>query len=159
MSKGNFFFAGVLILAAGVASNPQRAASRLPQEAADDTVPAFHAQPPRGPLPATLDPQLFPNPVVQNAYALAAKVKKLLYQQPCYCHCDRSQGHGSLLDCFAGKHGAECGVCIREGLYVYEQSRNGKKAAPIRAGIEKGEWRSVDISKYQTPPAAVSQPN
>jgi Protein of unknown function with PCYCGC motif len=147
-----------LMLAVMISGAPQRAASRLPQDPADDTVPAFHAEPPRGPLPATLDPQLFANAVVENAYALAARVKKLLYQQPCYCRCDRSQGHGSLLDCFAGKHGAECGVCIREGLYVYEGSRKGKNAAQIRAGIEKGEWRSVDISKYQAPPRA-NQPN
>lgn len=147
----------VLVFSVASVGVAQRAYSRLPQEPADDSVPAFHAEPPRGPLPATLDPQLFPNAVVQNAYAVAARVKKLLYQQPCYCHCDRSQGHGSLLDCFTGKHAAECSVCIREGLYVYEQSRSSKSAAQIRAGIEKGEWRSVDISKYQTPSTA-SQP-
>ena len=87
--------------------------------------------------------------------ALAARVRKVLYQQPCYCHCDRSQGHGSLLDCFAGKHAAECGVCIREGLYSYEQTRKGKTPAQIRDGIERGEWQHVDLTKYQTPiPAA-----
>jgi hypothetical protein len=43
-------------------------------------------------------------------------------------------------------------VCIQEGLYVYQRSRKGQNAAQIRAGIEKGEWRSVDLSKYQTPP-------
>jgi uncharacterized protein with PCYCGC motif len=148
----------LLIFTTIVAEIPQRAASRLLQDVADQSVPAFHAGPPRAPLPATLDPQLFANAVVQNAYALAARVKKLLYQQPCYCHCDRSQGHGSLLDCFAGKHAAECGVCVQEGLYVHEQARKGKNAAQIRAGIEKGQWRSVDLSKYQTPPA-VKQTN
>jgi hypothetical protein len=98
-----------------------------------------------------MNPDLFTDPVVQNAYALAAKIKKTLYQQPCYCHCDRSQGHGSLLDCFASKHGSECGTCIREDLYAYEQSRKGKSAAQIREGIIKGEWQSVDAAKYQKP--------
>jgi hypothetical protein len=134
---------------------PQRAASRMSQGATDaEPTPAFHSQVPAGPLPATLAPETFTDVVVQNAYALAARVKKVLYQQPCYCHCDRSQGHGSLLDCFAGKHAAECGVCIREGLYSYEQTRKGKTAAQIRDGIERGEWRSVDLTKYQTPVAA-----
>jgi hypothetical protein len=95
----------------------------------------------------------FSDPLAQNAYALASRVKKVLYQEPCYCHCDRSQGHESLLDCFVSKHGAGCGICVREDLYSYEQTRKGKTPAQIRAGIIQGEWQSVDVSKYQTPPA------
>jgi Protein of unknown function with PCYCGC motif len=134
-------------------ASSRTAASRMEQQAPGDAepIPAFHSQVPAGPLPATLDPQTFPSVLVQNAYALAARVRKVLYQQPCYCHCDRSQGHGSLLDCFAGKHAAECGVCIREGLYSYEQTRKGKTPAQIREGIERGEWQQVDLTKYQTP--------
>jgi hypothetical protein len=96
-------------------------------------------------------PAFFTDIVVQNAYTAAARVKKILYQQPCYCHCDRSQGHGSLLDCFASKHAAVCDICILEGLYSYEQSRKSKTAAQIREGIEQGDWQHVDVSKYQTP--------
>jgi hypothetical protein len=141
----------LLGLVLGTAIVPQRAASRISQ-GAEEPVPAYHAETPQGALPATMSPALFSNNVVvQNAYALAARVKRVLYQQPCYCHCDRSQGHGSLLDCFAGKHAAGCDICIREGLYAYEQSRKGKTPAQIRTGIEHGEWQQVDISKYQTP--------
>jgi hypothetical protein len=89
--------------------------------------------------------------VVQNAYAVAAKIKKVLYQQPCYCHCDRSQGHKSLLDCFASRHGSGCGTCIYEDFYAFEQSGKGKTAAQIRAAIIKGEWQLVDAAKYQQP--------
>lgn len=130
-----------------------RAASQLGQNV-EEGVPAFHNEPPRGQLPETLSPSEFSNVVVQNAYMLAARVKKVLYQQPCYCHCDRSQGHTSLLDCFASKHGAGCGVCMREAIYSYEQSHKGKTAAQIRAGIERGEWQQVDMSRYQTPVVA-----
>src|SRR6267378_656949 len=90
-------------LALTLAFLPERAASgspegmSMPQSGAEEPVPA---------LPATMNPEFFSDPVVQNAYALAARIKKTLYQQPCYCHCDRSQGHGSLLDCFASKHGS-----------------------------------------------------
>src|ERR1700688_3178127 len=123
-----------------------------PQPASD--VPAFHNEAPTGALPATMSPDNFSDPLAQNAYALAAHVKKVLYQEPCYCHCDRSQGHESLLDCFVSKHGAGCGICVREDLYSYEQTRKGKTPAQIRAGIIQGEWQSVDVSKYQTPPTA-----
>jgi hypothetical protein len=122
-----------------------------PQSGSDEPVPAFHAQPPTGPLPATLSPEPFSDPVVQNAYTVAAHVKKVLYQEPCYCRCDRSQGHTSLLDCFASKHGSGCQICVREDLYTYEQTHKGKTAAQIRDGIIQGEWQSADITKYQTP--------
>ncbi len=128
----------------------QGASSRSPQDPAAD-VPAYHSQPPQGALPSTMDPKEFPDPVVKNAYAAAAKVKKALYQQPCYCHCDRSQGHESLLDCFVSKHGSGCGTCILEEFYTYEQTRRGKTTSQIREGIERGEWKTVDLNKYQKP--------
>src|ERR1700687_5748617 len=88
----------VLSLALGLILIPQRAASRLPnggagtqQTGSEEPVPAFHSTVPQGPLPATMSPVLFPDIVVQNAYTVAARVKKTLYQEPCYCHCDRSQ--------------------------------------------------------------------
>jgi hypothetical protein len=134
---------------------PQQATSQSSQDTnalptgPDEPVPAFHKQAPQGELPATMNPDLFTDPVVQNAYAAAAKIKKALYQQPCYCHCDRSQGHKSLLDCFASKHGSVCGTCMYEDFYTFEQSGKGKTAAQIRAAIIKGEWKSVDATKYQ----------
>ena len=128
-------------------------AANSPQSS--EPVPAFHSQAPTEVLPATMSPDTFSDPVVQNAYTVAARIKKVLYQQPCYCHCDQSQGHGSLLDCFASKHGSVCDICVREDLYSYEQTRKGKAPAQIREGIMKGEWRSVDVGKYQKPlPAA-----
>jgi uncharacterized protein with PCYCGC motif len=157
---GNQKFVGaaiLFVLALGMALVPQQAASKLPQgmtppqSAADETVPAYHPRAPREELPATMDPELFTDPTVQNAYAVAAKIKKVLYQQPCYCHCDRSQAHKSLLDCFASKHGSGCGTCIFEDFYAFEQSGKGKSAAQIRAGIIKGEWKSVDATKYMQP--------
>src|ERR1700730_1860534 len=137
------------------ASSANMPSTAAPQSASDDAVPAFHAQPPQDALPATMSPDTFSDPVVQNAYTVAARIKKVLYQQPCYFHCDQSQGHGSLLDCFASKHGSVCDICVREDLHSYEQTRKGKAPAQIREAIMKGEWRSVDVGKYQKPlPAA-----
>ncbi len=151
------FLGGIILvaMAVGLALTPQQASSRSAGGSAQDVnpepVPAFHNSVPTGALPATLSPSLFTEPVTQNAYALAARIKKVLYQEPCYCHCDRSQGHGSLLDCYAGKHAAVCGICEREDFYTYEQTRKGKTAAQIREGIERGAWQGVDITKYESP--------
>lgn len=153
-------FGGIVLVtvALGLVLIPQRASSRsvigAPQDAAAEPVPAFHSSVPPGPLPATMTPSQFSDPVAQNAYSLAAHIKKILYQQPCYCHCDRSQGHGSLLDCFVSKHAAACGVCEREAFYAYEQSHKGKTAPKIREGIVRGDWQGVDMTKYEAPPSA-----
>jgi hypothetical protein len=150
-------FGGIILAAAafGLALIPLQALSGSAESSTQDInpepVPAFHNSVPAGQLPATLSPSLFTDPVAQNAYSLAAHIKKILYQEPCYCHCDRSQGHGSLLDCYVSKHAAECGICVREDFYAYEQSRKGKTGAQIREGIERGEWQQVDIAKYRSP--------
>jgi hypothetical protein len=142
---------GIMLAAVAfaLALTPQQAGS-FAQDINPEPVPAFHSSVPAGPLPATMSPSLFTEPVAQNAYSIAARIKKILYQEPCYCHCDRSQGHGSLLDCYVSKHAAVCGICEREDFYAYEQSRKGKTGAQIRDGIERGDWQGVDVTKYES---------
>src|ERR1700676_1560088 len=126
-AKSRIFSGAILFgVALGMAIAAPHAASRQAQSA-EEPVPAFHNEASKGQLPETLDPAQFTNVVVQNAYNLAARVKKILYQQPCYCHCDRSQGHGSLLDCFAGKHASEGGLCNSEALYSYKKTGRAKR--------------------------------
>jgi Protein of unknown function with PCYCGC motif len=87
------------------------------------------------------------HPYQIHAYELAAKIPKVLYQQPCYCHCDRSMGHNSLHSCFSGMHGAQCTTCMQELYYTYTMHRKGKTPGQIRAGIIKGDWQSIDLDK------------
>ena len=142
-------FVTLPVFAIGMMLLPQHAASRLttPQSAvASDPVPAYHSEVPSGPMPATLAHETFTDVTVQNAYALAAKIKKVLHQQPCYCYCDRGMGHTSLHSCFSGTHGAECGTCLKELYYTYTMFKQGKTARQIRAGIIKGDWKAIDLS-------------
>jgi hypothetical protein len=112
-------------------------------------VPAYHKAPPSGVLPETLPAAEFANdPVTHNAYALAAKVKATLYQMPCYCNCDREAGHTSLLDCYRGTHASVCLICKKELFYSYQEQKKGKTAAQIRAGIVRGDWSKVDLTKW-----------
>jgi Protein of unknown function with PCYCGC motif len=153
----------VLLTAAALLLAPQFASSQAPpmpgmqHVATDEPVPAYHPQPAPGELPPTMEPSLFSDKLIFNAYVVAGRVKKVLYQQPCYCHCDRSQGHGSLLDCFVSRHGSGCDICMKEAFYSYEQTRRGKKPEQIREGIMRGDWQKVDVAKYQRdylPPAS-----
>jgi hypothetical protein len=161
---GKFLTGSALVVtAAALLWGPQFASSQAPpmpgmqHTSTDEPVPAYHAQPPQGELPPTMEPSLFTDKLIFNAYVVAGRVKKVLYQEPCYCHCDRSQGHGSLLDCFVSRHGSGCDICMKEAFYSYEQTRRGKKPEQIRAGIMRGDWQKVDIAKYQRdylPPAS-----
>jgi hypothetical protein len=83
-------------------------------------------------------------PYQTHAYELAAKIPDVLHQQPCYCYCDR-MGHNSLHSCFENTHGAQCSTCMKELYYTYQQHKQGKSAADIRAGIIKGEWKQIDL--------------
>jgi hypothetical protein len=115
-------------------------------------VPAYNAKAPIKPLPPILsDNQLtgiyFTHPYQVTAYKMAAKIPAVLHQQPCYCHCDRAMGHNSLHSCFEGTHGAVCSTCMQEAVYAYQQTKKGQTPAQIRAGIERGEFQTVDLEK------------
>ena len=124
------------------------------QSESDQGVPHFNAAPPakgvKLPPILTKDQLWGPNaqhPYQTHAYELAAKIPNVIYQQPCYCYCDRGMGHNSLHSCFAGTHGAQCGTCLQELYYTYAMHKQGKTPRQIRAGIIKGEWKAVDLDK------------
>jgi hypothetical protein len=115
-------------------------------------VPAFNAAPPRAKQPAILTGgQLsgpnFEKPYQVTAYQMASKAGEVMFQEPCYCRCDRIMGHNSLRSCFTDTHGAECSTCMKEAAYTYGEWKRGKSAAQIRAGIERGEWMNIDLEK------------
>ncbi len=141
-----------------LSSDPATHALASPQAAttksSPDAVPTYHDKAPRKALPATLAWAQFPNPYVQNAYFLASKIREVLYQQPCYCHCDRTFNHGSLLDCYTrpDKHAAICQTCLMETFFAYEETQAGKTPAQIRQEIIHGDWGHVNGTKYSMPP-------
>src|SRR5262245_37878900 len=97
---------------------------------------SYHTEPPKDPLPPTLSPASFKGDrETQACYRMAGETKALLYQLPCYCACDKMEGHQSLLDCFTSKHGVGCEVCKREVAYAYRESRKGRSVDQIRYGI------------------------
>jgi hypothetical protein len=109
----------------------------------------YHKDPPKGSLPATLDPaQFVGNKRAFVAYSVAAKIPELLYQEPCYCPCNRIEGHESLLDCFTSDHGTTCQGCQIGVIFVYEQSKAGKKASEIREEMERGALWKIDFEQY-----------
>jgi hypothetical protein len=111
-------------------------------------VPAFHSAPPAKPLPDPLPSSEFSDAFTRNTYAMAAKVRNVFYQEPCYCYCDKEVGHHSLYDCFATTHASFCGVCRYEAVFTYEQTRKGHTPAQIRKEIIAGDWKNIDPMPY-----------
>src|SRR4051812_7074843 len=125
------------------------------QFSAPNEVPAYNAAPPKkgAVLPpimagAQLTGRSFTQPVQVAAYKAAAKNPAVMHQLPCYCYCDRGHGHNSLHSCFESEHGAHCSVCMAEALYASEQVKKGKTAKQIRAAIIRGDYKKIDLEKY-----------
>ncbi len=106
-------FVGIL-LQAGCQSTPTSQSSSSHSHGAAESaavptprIPAyFETADAARPLPKVLDPNMFSTPVVVKAYGYARENPELFAQQPCYCACDNSNGHRSLLDCYATDHSA-----------------------------------------------------
>jgi len=115
-----------------------------------DHVPAYNTAPPQPGEVMPILPKdqrvgdLFKNPYQVHAYELAAKIPGVINQLPCYCYCEKI-GHKSLHTCYESDHGAHCGICMKEVYYAYQQTKLGKTPEQIRAGIIKGDWKSIDL--------------
>jgi hypothetical protein len=115
-------------------------------------IPAYNAAPPK---PGTKLPPIlsgedlkgpdFKYPVQLRAYQAAARNSTLIHQLPCYCYCDRSQGHNSLHSCFENTHGAHCSTCMQEALYADKMAKLHKTAKQIRDGINNHEFERIDL--------------
>jgi len=135
--------------AAQAASNTANVAAKQESPAKPKRPLTYHNEPPTDPLPAPLDPRQFTeNKAAFVTYSIAAKIREVLYQEPCYCPCVRQRGHKSLLDCFMDQHGVWCEICHKEVIFAYEQSRAGKTPAEIRLALENGDAWKIDIKNF-----------
>ena len=122
----------------------QSSSSAAPKENTQSIPPYHKSAEDAKPLPQLLPASTFSDrPVVARAYQIASEIPYVLAQQPCYCHCDKAFGHGSLLDCFASSHTAGCGICIGETFFAYQKTKQGETPAEIRAAIIRGDWKSA----------------
>ncbi len=115
-------------------------------------IPAHHNGPPKTgeKLPPILPKSElwgpdFRYPVQVHAYELASRIPNVIYQQPCYCYCER-EGHTSLHSCYETTHATMCAACMQELYYSYVQTKKGKTPAQVREGIVRGEWEKVDLN-------------
>ena len=80
------FCAGLAQLRPAFGADPATPAAQMQMDmpGADQGIPSYHAYALKPPFPATLDPKRFPDALNRNVYALAAKIRPVLYQQPSF---------------------------------------------------------------------------
>ena len=54
----------------------------------------------------------------------------------CYCGCDVTDEHSTLLDCFTSDHGVDCYICQEEALIALKMKREGKSLAEIQKAVD-----------------------
>lgn len=87
------------------------------------------------PIAQVLDPSQFFGEV-QAAYAAAKECPDLCANLFCYCGCDFTDKHSSLLDCFTSEHSADCQICRDEVFMALGMKKQGKTLAEIQSAID-----------------------
>jgi len=128
------------------------------QSTAAPDIPAFHiAAPTAKDKLGILMPleyrkgENFSHAAQRVSYKQADEIGKVLYQLPCYCYCDKGHGHTSLRSCFESEHASVCGTCMQEEIYAYRMNQKNKSVKEIRAGIIRGDYKSIDLGTITDP--------
>jgi hypothetical protein len=79
-------------------------------------------------------------------YMAAKRIPEICSKLFCYCGCDLTDNHGSLLDCFTSDHGVDCNICQEEALLALKMQTEGKQLAEIQKAVDQkyvAEYNSV----------------
>lgn len=74
---------------------------------------------------------------VKAGYAAAREIPEICARLFCYCGCDLTDCHGSLLDCFTSDHGVDCHICQEEAILALKFHKKGKSLGDIQKFIDK----------------------
>ncbi len=92
-----------------------------------------------------LDPKRFrtehwqDKPMVPVSYEIAKKRPDVLERLFCYCGCDLTEHHKTLLDCFTDtdEHGSTCSECIDEAFLADRLYKDGATMARIQQMVDE----------------------
>lgn len=85
------------------------------------------------------DPVLDPNKYFGKAkigYMAAQACPEICEKLFCYCGCDVTDEHNSLLDCFTTDHGVDCYICQEEAVIALKMKKEGKSLGEIQKAID-----------------------
>lgn len=81
---------------------------------------------------------------VAVSYAAAKEIPDTCCKLFCYCGCDQTQGHTSLLECFTSDYCGECPICQDEAIQALRLKKEGKSLAQIERWIDEHFQKGYD---------------
>jgi hypothetical protein len=69
-------------------------------------------------------------------YSAAKQAPEICQKLFCYCGCDITDSHASLLDCFTCDHGVDCQICQDEAIISLHMKQEGKSLFKIQKSID-----------------------
>jgi len=76
-----------------------------------------------------------------RSYKVAMDNQMLLDHMYCYCYCQKTIGHKSLLSCFTDKHATSCTICQDQALFSKTLADKGLDIAEVRKKVDKKFWK------------------
>jgi hypothetical protein len=73
---------------------------------------------------------------VALGYKAAQTIPGICSKLFCYCGCDLTDKHNSLLDCFTCIHGMDCDICLDEAIVALHLKEEGKSITEIQKIID-----------------------
>ena len=83
-----------------------------------------------------LDPSQFAG-LAAFGYASAKAAPEVMEKLFCYCGCDLTDSHTSLLDCFTSAHGVDCHICQEEAVLALKMHKEGTPIKQIQQEIDE----------------------
>ena len=70
-------------------------------------------------------------------YASAKADPEIMEKLFCYCGCDLTDKHFTLLDCFTSMHGVDCHICQEEAILALKMRKDGASMADIQKAVDE----------------------
>lgn len=70
-------------------------------------------------------------------YASAKAHPEIMEKLFCYCGCDLTDKHNTLLDCFTSMHGVDCHICQEEAILALKMNKDGASMADIQKAVDE----------------------
>jgi hypothetical protein len=77
---------------------------------------------------------------LEAAYTAAKEIPGTCCKILCYCGCDHTHQHKSLLQCFVSTHAEDCSQCKGEALRALVMTKKGKTLAQIQEAIDQEQF-------------------
>lgn len=129
---------------------PGQATQKELENAPDPAVSTTAQKPPK----EVLNPEQYVGKV-RMGYMAAKAAPEICEKLFCYCGCDYTDEHASLLDCFTSDHGVDCYICQEAAIMALKMKRKGETLSNIQKAVDL-RWGKI-YPFYEQPSANIKR--